>query len=479
MRSSAKSRAIAAVSGLFRGMRIALCLVVFSATAAAVWWAGPPTVEAPASYTASATVVRTQPASSLSAGAAGAGRADRDELIRRVTSEAGLRRALAKLPSPAGPAATIDALRRHLSVAASETAVPGESEIHLSYVGSDPGRVVDLINVLARQVAEEERAAFTASTVQAWHQARQNTEQARRKLSVARTNLESFLAAHFEEHRQLAEAIESAGRQWSPMPQAAGSAAAARKIDNSEWVDLDRSRRELLRLRDELLVTRMPQHPTVVELDSKIAELEESLARVPREIPDEADPPVIAHPMIGAPPMQPPTEAAALEEPSAALGRVLPAQGGLGHGLSAQKYFELAAAVEAAKQSHERLAEAEQQAAERCLAAPGIELHLAQQPEATELCDKGSAQLLLVALAAGLAFAAGAGMLATGLAAEPPLETVAQAQAALPVPIVGLVPLEDDGSGEAVPRQFPDRALALWGMVLMAVCGLGLLVYFS
>ena len=57
-------------------------------------------------------------------------------------------------------------------------------------------------------------------------------------------------------------------------------------IDNPLWLDLQRQVADLERRRDQLLVDRTPLHPSVQEIEGRLAEVKEQFAATPRQIPD-------------------------------------------------------------------------------------------------------------------------------------------------------------------------------------------------
>lgn len=472
----------------FGGVRAGLCLLLFAATTGTVWWAGDRAKpDRPPSYSAAATIVHRQPAAARPDARENLSPADRDQIAGEITSDANLRRVLARLEPPAGtaqrPGDPVDRARRSLDVTVAETPTPGQLEITIACRGEDPERVVRLVNQLAAQYAEDERAAVEAAATGAWHNVHEQADQARQRLLAARDALDGFLRQHFQGHRNLAKAIDDAAAQSRAEKTAAADSAGKRPmIDNPQWVEIDQARQTLLDRRAEMLTTRTAEHPAIRDLDLKIAQLEHSMAGIPRQIRDDAEPSVVTHPMVDAPRMQPPPHAEgsrpAARDPSAVVGRVVPAEEAPDHGLAAQKYSALSAAADEAQESYDRLAEAELGAYQRRLEMPSVDLRLAPRCE-NATAGHGSSRLLLVALLSGLAMAAGVGMISAGLGADPPLQTMAEAQAALPVPVVGAVPFRGDSAGQAEPRTSGSRWLALWGLALVAICGLALLVYLS
>ena len=59
-------------------------------------------------------------------------------------------------------------------------------------------------------------------------------------------------------------------------------------IDNPQWLESQRKLAQLQRRREQLLVDRTPLHPAVKEIDGRIADAEEQLAAIPRQIAHKA-----------------------------------------------------------------------------------------------------------------------------------------------------------------------------------------------
>jgi hypothetical protein len=329
----------------------------------------------------------------------------------------------------------LDPIRRRLDVAVAERSAPARMEITIGYSGESPREVVGLVNLLAEQYAGDLRASAEAAVVEASRRTREEREAAGQDLLAARSGLDGFLQRHFQAHHDLAEARLEPPADV-PEPRDPDDPPL---VDNPAWLELARQHRALLDRRAELLATRTVQHPLIGDLDRKIADLQRSMEGVPRQIADPQTPAIMSRPMIDAPPMAPPPDNHAGGSPSVATDRADQGFAPEQHGQAALDFFALRAALQEAQSAFDGRVEAERQATERRLALPGVEIHLAQEPEPSGR-PADTVRLALVALASGLAMAAGASMTFRGLGSDPPLETVAQAQAALPVPLVGAVP---------------------------------------
>jgi hypothetical protein len=209
---------------------------------------------------------------------------------------------------------------------------------------------------------------------------------------------------------------------------------------------LDRELTELRGRRSELLISRTPLHPAVQDLDDRIQRIQQQLATVPREMPGPtpaarqlANPAGVGE--ASAAPVPDPAELAALQRAVEEAGRVR---------------------VEAVR--------VERLAWQSRLAEPKVDLQLAVEPPPPSLALPFSPMALLGGVATGLTMVLGLGMIAAGAAIEPPLMTTAQLEAALALPVVGIVPA-CSGSLAATPRAHR-QGLLRWALVLCGVLAL-------
>jgi len=457
-------------------MRTGLCVLVYVVAGVSVYLLGLGKTHEPARYTATAKICQ----ESVRQAEPGVGSptelpaVDADAVEGQIVSAANLRRALAHLDArpgrvadgdhPAAASEAIEQVREDLRVDVSESSTADHVEISITYAGRDPERVVGLVNSLAEQYADDYHSMLEGAVRQGYRKVHNELETARQELRAARSHLEWFLERHFREHRARAE--QSAATVPEP-PSADEPVAEPATIDNPEWVELDRRRRELAQHRSELLVHRTPAHPEVRDVELQIARLKQHLAGIPRKIPaPKSDSPTVVHPSAG----DPATPLA--QRPSVSLGRVLPSEALEEHEEAAQEFLALKQAYDQARQSHDRLAEKEREAWQRRLQTPKLRVQLARGCEMSEP-RRGSARLPLVALASGLVLAAGAGMVFVGVGGDQPYHTVAQARRKLPVPVVGTVWAISASQAEAGRRRSPligGAALVVYGLILIATC---------
>jgi hypothetical protein len=198
-------------------------------------------------------------------------------------------------------------------------------------------------------------------------------------------------------------------------------------IENPRWTEISRHLAELEDQRRILLFERTPQHPAVQEKEMQINDARRELASIPQKIAQGQPAPAAALPPVDAPALA-----------------------------------DVQAAQQAAEGLKDELRQA--QAMERAAqTARGEELRvdlLAAEPLPAAPRDTGS--IFGRALLAATTSTFGLGMISLGAALEPPLASVAELQALLSVPIVGVIPSATPGRRAASPLA---RRLARWGAI--------------
>lgn len=207
--------------------------------------------------------------------------------------------------------------------------------------------------------------------------------------------------------------------------------------DNPRWTEICRRLAELEERRRVLLFERTPLHPSVVEIETRIADVRREMASIPQQIIPEPS-------------------AAAKVSPNAADAEIQAAR----------------QAVDQAKQVL-RQAQANERAA---FAARGqelqVELLAAQSPPPASLPPRANAHLVGKALVTATTSLVGLGMVSLGASLEPAISSLSQLRALLPVPIVGVIPAAYPGrrSVSAWHRRLARYAWVTAGLsVLLAV----------
>jgi hypothetical protein len=365
------------------------------------------------------------------------------EVKRQVAAETNLREILAACGAEIVPRSgeprketmrrAIEQIRRDLEITADEDSAPGEFRFRLTYQSNNGPHSAAVVNGLAESYVRQ---------VQRQYQDRQRRAHAEANEALARTERDvraanQELTAYFELH--LGEGVPSAAPSAessqtsddTPAPEGSSSGGQTDTADesspwepvvNPHWVRLNDELTSLERQRTQFLIDRTPDHPEVQYIEIRIVDIQQQLAVVPKWIAAEDVEEAVAQP---APQERP----APTPEPQQQI-EVL------------QKYHALREQVDRAHQLRQQAAERERWAWRQCQTEPAIR---AERGQARMVPTPPTSQngLVFAALAAGLAMAAGAGMVSMGTAVQLPLTTVDQVEAALPVPVVGTIPASD------------------------------------
>ena len=311
-------------------------------------------------------------------------------------------------------------IREKLRIEAQRTGQETVVAVSLSNLPAES--IVPMANVVASAYSQACRAQWKLQLEQAYSAAQQKVRQADRDATEAQTLLELLRERRL---RALASARPAAPSQPST-------------IENPRWTALSRHLAELEERERVLLQQRTPAHPAVQEADMLIAEARRELASIPQMIAQE----------------QPAGSGAAPPSPSA-----LPPDDGPAE-----------AQVQAAQQAAEKLrddlrqAQAQERAAQT---ARGEELHvdlLAAEPLLPPPAPpRRTAVILGTALVTATTSVIGLGMISIGASLEPAISSLAELQALLPVPIVGVIPAAHPGRRRTASAL--RQHLARWGWI--------------
>ena len=333
-----------------------------------------------------------------------------------------------------------DHAQESLRVETAATSTPGELKVSIAMPRRPQQEAVPTVNTLAQAFATAYRAEWRASVEQAYRDAHETADRAQQQVRESKLQLDTMLDRQAQAAREAAAKLAAA--------RAAGrSPASPGMVDNPDWVEQNQQLGEMRQRRRALLNDRTPLHPAVQDLDNRIEQLERQMAAIPRQIPAGASGAVPAPP---APPQ--------VEEP-AIVAQPNPAE--------VQKLQQIA---EQANRLHEEAIKAEQQAWQMRLQEPAIDLELAQiEPS----LPRSGISAWLAALAVGVTMVTGLGMISTAMAIELPVATMAELEAALPVPIVGLVPQLDPtraSAGRSRGQRLLRMVLVVAGLLVLAGC---------
>ena len=262
------------VTGRLRFARTAICGLVFLLSGWIVYWTAARRTEAPKNYRATATIVQ-HAAAAHAADALAAIRPDSEAIRRQVLSDDSLRRIVAgsrPQPAPALTAAEMESIRGQLRFASPSDAA-GSCLATISSTEGSPEQALRLVNAVARSYADAHRAAVAAMIAKANDQAAEAVRESRQRWQQAEAQRSEFL-------RQPA-AVEP----QPETPKASPVPAKPHWVANPQWTELQRMHDDLVRRRQELLVTRTPLHPEVLVVNDLIAQSQTKLASVPRRLP--------------------------------------------------------------------------------------------------------------------------------------------------------------------------------------------------
>ena len=284
-----------------------------------------------------------------------------------------------------------------------------------------------MVNVVASAYSQACRAEWKLHLEQAYSAAAEKVRQTERQASQAQTQFELL------RDRRL-RALAAVKPIAPPQPTT---------IENPRWTEIRRHLADLEERRRVLLFERTPLHPSVQETEMRIADARREIASIPPRRSRRS-----RLPRAPAPPSASPPD----DGPAAA---------------------EVQAAQQAAAQLQEDLRQA--QAIERAAqTARGEELHvdlLAAEPFSPPPApSRDTAPILGKALVTATTSVVGLGMISFGAALEPALSSIAELQALLLAPVVGVIPAAHPGRRRAVSPL--GRRLARWGWV---TAGLGVL----
>ena len=298
-----------------------------------------------------------------------------------------------------------------------------ETVVAISLSSLPAETLVRTVNVVASAYSQACRAQWKVHAEQAHSAAQAQVQQVERQASAAQKRFESL-----RQHR-----LQALTNLWPPV---APSQPAT--VENPRWTEICHRLADLEERKRTLLLQRTPLHPSVQEIDMRINDVQREMASLPPKITQE---PAGVSPRSSVPP----------EAPAAA---------------------EVQAAQQAAEQLKHDLHQA--QSLERAaLAARGEELRidlLAAEPLPPP--PHAGTAFLGKALATATTAVLGLGMVSFGASLEPALSSVAELQALLPAPVVGVISATLSGRRRTVsPLR---RRLTRWGSMTA-----GLAVLFS
>lgn len=449
-----------------RASVVSLFVTVLVSVSAGVYCLGQKKFESPRTYSAEAGVWYTWPKGTGSGGGSIATLLpDVTAAQRQITSAANLEQALRAVAAgtpnrpPQAPLSQEQAaVRDGLRVTAQGDARGWRVGIALR--GRDLSQVLRLTNRLAEQYAAAERSRLETMLTKQYQQAHQAAEQARDGLRRA--------SARVDEARRALEAAAGQPATSPSPPEVSRRPSPPPMVENPQWLDLDKQVKQLDRRRWELLVDRTPIHPEVQHVDAQIAQLREMLTNVPRWLPAPSGHGVGRNEMASQSPLHQGQASAEQVKPVAPTSLPGPAP----EARAAEQLAAARAAEVQARQNADRLAQLERRAWQQRQACPLVRVQPADRCQVFGETRGRSLPLVLFAGSLGLAMALGVALVALAVGRDPKLRTLAQLQAAIPVPVVGVVKLPPTPTSAKPDRpagSFPRLASGIVGAALIAV----------
>jgi hypothetical protein len=278
-----------------------------------------------------------------------------------------------------------------------------ETVVAISLRGLPAETSVPMVNVVASAYSQACRAQWKLQLEQAYSTVAEKVRQTERQAVEAQTRFELLRDCRL---RALANVKPVVPQQPAT-------------IDNPRWTEICRRLTELEERRKILLFERTPLHPSVLEIEMRISDVRREMASIPAKIAQE-----------------PPAGPSAAPAPLGALPPDPPAA------------TEVQAAQQAAEQLKQDLQQA--QAAERAaLTARGEELRIdlvsAEPLPPPPAPPRVTGAILGKALVTAATSLVGLAMISLGASLEPALSSIAELQALLPAPIVGVIPATHPG----------------------------------
>lgn len=304
-----------------------------------------------------------------------------------------------------------------------------------STTDADPRQAVEAANAQAARFAAEQQLQWRRNWEMPYTRAYGVLEQTRHERNDSEARLNAF---ERQRTAALTDADANALRHESP--------AAPTTIENPAWLDLQQQLSYLERRHDQLLVSRTPLHPAVLECEERLAVVRSKMALVSTKIPAETTGHIASADL-------PPAERLTTVEDQRKF---------------AQLTVEVAnkrAAFEAAEREVRQIAQ-KQQTGAQCVVQGATAV---QNPVET---DTSWQRLLWTMFAAGALMAFGVGSVALGANIEPPILSVEEVEDELGDAVIGIVPSAEPASDAAeIRQQMRTRRTAIAaGVLLMAAC---------
>jgi len=368
-----------------------------------------------------------------------------ETLRSQIANEENIARTLAENVPGMAVRDSIKRIRWGLQVTAQRGDSPRAVVVGLTLADPDSAFATRVVNALGEQYAEGCRIRLREEMRREHRVAAEALAEGRQHVQRAQADLEGFLARHFGEQERLAQrALSAAPPIAAPTPVAPPQATPAlppsavlvrpNLVDNPDWMRLQEQVQARRRALFELLAVRTPLHPDVQAMQADISDLERRMMVVPRQVLRPIDEtPVAQTPAVPA-----------VAEPKPTNAAVVPGLPATEQLATAQTFTTLNTALRRALEEETRLAAAERTAWQAQYGVPSVKfLPATGAIHPSAMAGSGGGRVLWVALIAAMAVVSGVGMIVNRPGADPQIATVSEAEQALGVPVLGIVPVED------------------------------------
>jgi len=378
------------------------------------------------------------------------------QLHREIASEANVGRALDRLNTAEKetnrtgseafpPRALVRRVQQGLRVLASEPDQPCVVTISLHLTGDDRTLTVPVVHQLATQLADDCRGLLRSPTDPGRVEAESAVAAAHDRLAQATSRCDTFVRTHLAENRRRAEeAVAQAVSSEVETPPPAifpprTEVAPPSMRDNPAWTEAKRTLTALEDERSDLLVQRTPLHPLVIDVDARIEQMTHRLGQIPPRIAAEPDALADQTPVVPSLPPEPvvlpPVESHPEPAPPSRLNLAE-------HTATVAQYKTLWAEVADALEQHSRAIAAGRRVSASRVAKDPVEISM-RGPSAPADPPSSPTGFLLAMLAAVLAIVGILSLAPLLRRGDPVFSTLEQAQAQLPIPVIGTVGLHD------------------------------------
>ncbi len=361
------------------------------------------------------------------------------------------------------PAGRAEWVRRRLEVTRAESTPQRRIRAALTYCDASPTEAVRMVNRIAKSYARWQRSLAAQPFHEACEEAKAAASSAREDWRRAEAELAAVLKEHFEELPARTSQLAQFAREASEpaVSRDASHAAASQSDETTEQAEVNEELAQLNQRRTELLATRTAAHPAVKELDVQIDDLCKRLGSSHGPARESSSSP--SAPALSSAD----SEMSNPEAQTAASHDIL--QMTKTDAAIADRYAKLSAAAESSRKRYEQLAEEQRGARDSAERVPACEIRFAEGADVATDPWRDN-QALLIALFAAFAVACGTTMAVSGVMADVPLASAADAESALALPLLGTVPI----SGSAEPCAMAHGAQT--GSTALVVCGVAVSV---